>query len=203
MVDDGSTLLKSVMQEAFTESILNGLFQPDAYMKAYPKCKNNNVARAAASRLLTKVNVKARLAYKRAELAKKYAVDEERITRERVKIGFANIQDYLNEKGHLKPLSEVPRDILAAVSSVKFDGEKVEFKLCDKQEALDKLSRQLGLYAKDNSQRRELTIVDILAIVSGHRARLNRPDRPILEASVEGKADVQEQEEAERSEQGS
>ncbi len=77
---DGSTMLKSVMQETVIESILSGVFQADAYYEIY-SCKNKRVAEANCSRMLSKANPKARLAYKRKELAKKFEVNEERITR--------------------------------------------------------------------------------------------------------------------------
>lgn len=74
---DGSTFLKSVLQEAFTDNILAGEHQNSAYMIAYPNCKSIEVADAAASRLLRNVRVKARLDYKRAELAKKLEITED------------------------------------------------------------------------------------------------------------------------------
>jgi hypothetical protein len=68
---DGSTLLKSVAQEVFTDKIVEGLSQYEAYLAVYQGCKSEEVARAASSRLLTKVNIKARIDYKRAKIAAK------------------------------------------------------------------------------------------------------------------------------------
>jgi len=73
---DGSTMLKSVMQETFTDKMLIHN-QTDAYLQAYPKCNSREAAKVNASRLLTNANVKARLAYKRAQLAKKMEITEE------------------------------------------------------------------------------------------------------------------------------
>ena len=73
-VYDGSTMLKSVSQEAFTDNMLAGKHQNEAYMLAYQNCKSIEVADAAASRLLRNVKVKARLAYKRTKLEKKTGI---------------------------------------------------------------------------------------------------------------------------------
>jgi len=166
---EGSTPLKSIMQERFINNLISGFPQYEAYQKAGYKTKNDGSAMTCSTLLLQRnAKVKTRLAYKRAELAKKYEVNEERITKERVKIGFANIQDFMDEKGQIKSINKVDRDKLAAVSSIELDevlGTVKKFRFHDKQEALDKLSRQLGLYEKDNQQRAALTLVDILAIV--------------------------------------
>ena len=192
-VYDGSTMLKSVMQETVIESILSGIYQTDAYLKVYA-CKSKRVAEAAVSRMLSKVKPKARLEYKRRELAKKFEVNEERITRERVKIGFANVKDFMDEKGQIRQITKIDRDNLAAVSEIKLDpilGTVVEFKFHSKQTALDGLSKQLGLYAKDNEQKTAKTLIEILAIVG------NKTNIPVLEA----KNGVQRQIEATGSEQ--
>ena len=181
---DGSTMLRSVMQEAVLDSILADTFQTDAYMEHYPSCKSKRVAEAAASRLLSNVKVKARLKYKREQLARKFKVDAERITRERVKIGFANISDFVDEKGQIRPITEIERDNLAAVSEIKLDpdGNIAEFKFHSKQTALDGLSKQIGAYEKDNEQKRD-SIFDILAVV-GLKAGDDRLPPPVLTAPV-------------------
>lgn len=75
---DGSTMLKSVMQEAFVTNILAGLPQYEAYQKAGYNGKNEGILRSNATHALTtNNNIKARLAYKRAELAKKVEITEQ------------------------------------------------------------------------------------------------------------------------------
>ena len=75
---DGSTALKSVMQELFVTSLLAGINQQDAYRNAYKTRKSkDNVIAANASELVRKPNVSIRLAYKRALLAKKAEITEE------------------------------------------------------------------------------------------------------------------------------
>ncbi len=199
---DGSTMLRSVMQEAVISRILSETYPTDAYFEVY-KTKSKKVAEAAVCRMLSKVRPKARLKYKREQLAKKYEVDEERITRERAKIGFANIQDFIGETGQIKPITEISRDKMAAVAEIKLDptlGTVIEFKFHNKQTALDGLSKQIGAYEKDNEQKRE-SIFDILAIVglnvelgpSAASVGLNSGDtelNPVDMKVIEGKTDV-------------
>ena len=75
-VYDGSTMLDSIQQETFTDKMLIHN-QTEAYLQAYPTCKSREAAKASASRLLTNANVEARLAYKRAMLARKMEITEE------------------------------------------------------------------------------------------------------------------------------
>lgn len=192
-VYDGSTPLKSVMQEMFVTNLFSGQTQTEAYQNAGYESKNPIVQ---ASQAVTYRNIKARIDYKKGVLAKKFKVDEERVTRERVRIGFANIRDFMDEKGQIRPITEIDRDNLASVSEIKLDpalGTITEFKFHNKQTALDALSKQLGLYEADNAQN-NLTIVEILARVGGEVPALTG-DKPLLE----GKNDVQGQREAERS----
>ena len=75
---DGSTPLKSIMQEMFIDNLLKGLPQYEAYKQAGYKGKNESIVRSNSTHALTaNNNIKARLAYKRAELAKRMEVTEE------------------------------------------------------------------------------------------------------------------------------
>ena len=155
---DGRRPLRSVCQEKVIDNILAGQSQDAAYMSAYSKtCKSIEVARANASRLLTTANVKARLAYKREQLAKKAEHTAEDAIKELAKLGFSNIQDYITDDNEVVDLSKIPRDKAAAIASVETDirhdngdsggyTEKVKFKCHSKESALKEfLNRVQGL----------------------------------------------------------
>ena len=125
------------MQENFTDYMLEGMYQTDAYLKAYPNCKKRVTARINASQLLTKSNIKARLAYKRAELAKRVEIDEETQIRR-----FQSLSEG----------AEKEKQYSAAIS------------------AEDKIATICGLYAKDNAQQNNPTLVEIMAIASGRKS---------------------------------
>jgi len=166
---DGTTRLKSVLQEAVLDKILGGTFQTDAYIEVYKTCKSRKVAEAAVSRLLSKVKVKARLEYKRGLLAKKCDITAERVVNELAKIGFADLKDYLDKGNEIADLTKLDRRFTAAVESIqsdirhdsgKSDGytEKVKIKLHSKLQALDQLGRHLGLFEKDKPAETNITI---------------------------------------------
>ena len=86
---DGSTPLNSIRQETFVSNLLSNMNQTDAYMTAYPTCKNRETAKVNASRLLlTNANVKARLEYKRAELAEKTEITVGSLQRKMYNLGI-------------------------------------------------------------------------------------------------------------------
>jgi len=134
---DGSTALKSVMQELFVTSLLAGINQQDAYRNAYKTRKSkDNVIAANASELVRKPNVSIRLAYKRALLAKKADITVESLllefeknkdlARECKQVGAAN--QALSEQGRLLGLYEADNsqkqgksvvEILAIVANSK------------------------------------------------------------------------------------
>ena len=68
---DGSTPLKSIMQEMFVDNILKSLPQHEAYKQAGYVGKTENALMANSSRLISNDKVKARLDYKRADIAEK------------------------------------------------------------------------------------------------------------------------------------
>lgn len=86
------------------------------------------------------------------------------VVRELAKLGFSNIQDYVEDGNLIKDMAGIEEQKAAAVSSVKksvthFDGgtkEVVEFKLWNKVDALEKLGRHLGIFEKDNEQSRPI-----------------------------------------------
>ena len=81
----------------------------------------------------------------------------EDVIREYMKVGFANIDDFIESGNEIKDLSELDRDILAAVESIQSDirhdsgdnegyTEKVKLKLHSKLAALSDLGKHLGIF---------------------------------------------------------
>jgi len=121
---------------------------------------SEDTAKEIASENLTKPNVNA---YVKALTAKKRDKNEllaDRVIAELVKVGFANIQDYIDTGNSVTDLTLISKGKAAAVASVKksvttFEGgekETVEFKLHDKISALEKIGRHLGLFEADNKR---------------------------------------------------
>lgn len=102
--------------------------------------------------------------------AKKAGITAEMVIAEMKKIGFANIQDFIESGNNIKDISELPRELTAAVESiqtdVRHDGgksegytEKVKFKLHSKLGALNSLAEILKI--KDVAGRTDIKILQI------------------------------------------
>ena len=132
---------------------------------------SEKTARQIGCENLTKPSIQDAIAHLRKKRADRYEITAENVLAEYAKIGFNNLDDYVDTTGDLPRIDfqGLSRDELAAVSEITVDtryeyemvnGErnctgtidKVKFKLHDKTKALDALSRNLGLFEKDNSQ---------------------------------------------------
>jgi phage terminase small subunit len=165
---DYSKPLKVAKQENFCKiysEIYNG--NQSAIKAGY----SEKSARSMASTLLTKSNIKGRIQYLQSQKLKNLFVTKDRVLNEYTRIGFANIQDFMKDGMTFEDFVKLPREVAAAIHSVEveeFQGgkegraksRKVKFKLLDKLQALESLSKYLGLYEADNKQR-ELSSIDI------------------------------------------
>ena len=125
-----------------------------AYKAAYPRVKKDETARVCASQLLTKPNVRAYIKMRHDEMSAKYRIDQERILKEESNIAFSNITD-LFQDGRLLPPDKLPDNAKRAISSIKIKVlpggiKQYEYRFWDKGRALERISKHLGLYEKDN-----------------------------------------------------
>lgn len=123
---------------------------------------SKDTAREQASRLLSNVNIRDRVKKLQKELAERTMVSAEMVVQELTRIGFSNIQDYLETGNAIADLTQIPYETASAVESVKksiteFEGGSktvTTFTLHDKVSALEKLGRHLGIFEIDNKQKR-------------------------------------------------
>ncbi len=173
----------TILQQRFVD-ILFSMPEPNqeqAYIQAGYKSQGA-AARYNASRMITNDNVQAYLQKLRDAATKLAVIDGAKVISELGKLGFSNIQDFvdIDKDGNVNFISfdSIGREKLAAVESIKvrtnitknkdgsreYEATTTEFKLCSKEGALDKLGKHFGIYEKDNAQKAQ-TIFDILAIV--------------------------------------
>lgn len=155
----------------FCEEYIKDLNGTQAAIRAGYSSKTAN---EQASQLLAKLNVKNYISELKQSLSNKNEGLAQQVIDELKKIGFANIQDYINPENEIKDLSAIDRDKAAAVESIKktvteFSGggeshgkkTSIQFKLYDKISALEKLGRHLGIFELDNQQKAPVINVNI------------------------------------------
>jgi phage terminase small subunit len=102
---------------------------------------------------LRKPEIQQAIQAKQKELAHKAGVTRERIVEEAARLSFSDLRKLFDVDGNLKPLHELDDATAAAISSVELqvsgNGDDVvmtkKIKLWDKNSALDKLLKHLGM----------------------------------------------------------
>jgi len=152
----------SPMRQRFVNEYLKDLNATQAAIRAG---YSEKTAYSQGQRLLKKVEVKAAVDAAIARRDKRLEVDQDKVIRELVKIGLADIKDYLSYRSEKKlvfvdddgePIIDY-QPIIELVPSDDVDGTLVQevslsqkgvfsFKLADKMKALELLGRHLGMF---------------------------------------------------------
>lgn len=132
-----------------------------AYKAAYPNCKKDETAKAAASRLLTNVNVMQYIQEQKEEMKEKINVTKEQVINQLARIAFGDIRKLYNENGGLKNIQDLDDDAAAIVAGIEtteeFDGygedrEQIGYtkkvKIASKDRALDMLGKYFGIFTE-------------------------------------------------------
>lgn len=108
--------------------------------------------------------VKAYVSELRQDQTERTIVTADKVQAEIARLAFSDLRDYYNDRGLLKMPHELSDDVAAALAGIEIDemfdlkgnkiGDTKKVKLYDKLAALDKLARRLGMYEKDNSQKK-------------------------------------------------
>lgn len=136
-----------------------------AYKVAYPSEKSDETIRAAASRLLTNVNVHAYIEEIQKDLEKQAKISRLMVIREHQKLAFSSIAHLHNTWIERKEFGQLTEDQKSCISEIDtkilkknigtndepeiVDVEHVKIKLYDKQKALDAISKMLGYNQAD------------------------------------------------------
>jgi phage terminase small subunit len=146
-------------QKRFCNEYLIDLNATRAYKVAYPKCKEDETANAASSRMLRNVKVQEYISEKQKEIEKRTEVTQDMVIKELAKIAFLDIRKLYTENGQLKNVADIDSDTAGAISSLETleeyegygdDREKIgdtqKVKLLDKTKALELLGKHLGMF---------------------------------------------------------
>lgn len=118
-------------------------------------------ANEQAARLLANASVRAAVDENIRKIHEKNLVTPDRIIQELARIAFANISLAFNKDGDLKPIHEIPEDIIRAIGGLEISeifsgsgddrtqiGVLKKIKMNDKQRALELLGKNLGMFVE-------------------------------------------------------
>lgn len=157
-------------QEAFAVAVAAGSSLSDAYRKAYPralKWKQEHV-HVKASEMASSVKVQRRIAALRAAAEKLSTLEAARVLDEIAKLAHSDVSGIMHPDGRVKLPHELDPVTRAAVASFEMTADgQIRYKFWDKNQALEKAAKHLGLYAKDNAQHAR-PIEALVASLSGN-----------------------------------
>lgn len=149
----------TLKQKIFVDEYLVDLNATRAYKVAYSQVKNDEVAAAAAARLLRNVKVESYIQQRMKDREKRTEITQDRVLKEYAKLGFFDPRKLFNDDGSPKGIHELDDDTAAVLAGLEvmeiyegkgedreFVGYLKKYKLADKKGALDSIARHLGMF---------------------------------------------------------
>ena len=136
-------------QKIFADEYLIDLNATRAYRKAYPNCKKDSSADAAARKLLGNTRIQKYISDRMEERQKRTEATQDRVLQELAYIAFARVTDYATVRDDvvkIKNTDELTEEQMRAISGIKEGKFGIELKLNDKEKALELLGRHLGMW---------------------------------------------------------
>lgn len=163
-------------QELFAQHVADGKRQAVAYRIAFPKAKawQPSTVHEQASRLANDDKVAARIKELQAQHAERLAVTKDKVINEIARLALFDPRNLFDEKGVPRPIEELDGDTAAVIAGIEvletfegtgqdrvFVGYTKKYKIADKNAALEKLAKHLGLYEQDNKQRGTVIVSEL------------------------------------------
>lgn len=173
-------ILKNQKHEAFAQALAKGQNADEAYQAAGFKANRGNAARLKAND-----NIRKRVAEIAESAANRAEIDIARTLREMVRLGTSDVRRMFDENGNLRPVHELDDETAAAVASIevvtrtlgKNDDGSVDvehihkLKLWDKNAALDKIAKHLGMFVEKHQHDVSDPMAQLLREISGNSFR--------------------------------
>lgn len=143
-------------REEFARHVAAGKPLAEAHRLAYPNSRTwtDKTLWSRASELAADRKVSGRIRALRAAVTERFVVDETRVLLEAYRLATFDARRLFDAAGKLKAPEQWPDDVAAAISGYDVDAEgKVKVRMWDKNSALEKLFKNMGLFQMDNSQR--------------------------------------------------
>lgn len=165
-------------QEAFAVAYVKSGNATAAYRKAYASSGMSEAAvNVEASRTLAHPKIALRIEALRAPALKASVLSIERTLQEVARLAYFDPRTLYKEDGNLKRPDEWDDDTAAAVAQLEvleeyqgkgadreLIGHTRKLKLWDKNAALEKAMKHLGLYERDNAQRSESLALQVVLV---------------------------------------
>ncbi len=142
-------------QERFAQLVAGGANQSEAFRQAYPnsvKWKTASV-HERASGLAADIKVQSRVSTLQKMAADKAGLKAEEVLRQLSMLISSDIADICHPDGRVKMPHELDARTRAAVKSFKITKDGIEYTFWDKNSAVDKGMKHLGLFKEDNKQK--------------------------------------------------
>jgi len=157
-------------QAKFAAGLAAGMSQSAAYRKAYPKSlawKDETVWKRS-SELATHGGVVGRVAELAARAIELAGMQAGEVMAEVKRLAFSDIGGIVHPNGRVKMPHELDAATRASVASFEIDKDgKIKYRFWDKNSALDKAMRHLGLFEKDNLQQPPAVGTVLLGVLKG------------------------------------
>lgn len=175
-MNEASKKLKNAKNELFCQELMLDNIGKQAAIRAGYSPKSADVQ---ASQLLTNPKVFARVEYLRLQLAEKVGVTAERLVKQLDNLSQAKISDYVNlltaeetvvtkdgisttgdiQRLIWKDFKDLTEDQILRIEGIKEGKNGIELKLHGIEWSIEKLSKYVGLYEKDNKQGKETLVI--------------------------------------------
>lgn len=165
------------LQERFVFEYLKDFNGARAYRVASPGC-SPGTATANASRTLAIANVRAAVEAQREKAAARMELSAERVMLETARLALFDPRSLFDAQGNPLPVTELDDHTAAAVAGLEvleqYEGSGDErhlighlkkYKIADKNSALERAAKFLGMFEKDNRQKAD----PLLALLDGMR----------------------------------
>jgi phage terminase small subunit len=153
----------TVKQERFCLEYLRTGNASKAYRIAYDASKmKETTINKRASELLANRDIAGRLKEANEKAATMAVLDASEIMAEIRRIALSDIGGLMHDDGRVKLPNELDPATRAAVASFKIDEYgRIEYKFWDKNSALDRAAKILGLFERDNQQKAGGILADL------------------------------------------
>lgn len=136
-------------QKIFADEYLIDLNATRAYRAAYPNCKKDSSADAAARKLLGNTRIQTYITERMEERQKRTEITQDMVLQELAAIAFARATDYVPVMGgmvEVKDTDQLSDSQIAAIAGIKETQNGIEVKLGSKEKTLELLGRHLGMW---------------------------------------------------------